>query len=60
MTIIEKLKELLFQNEKYISLDYIDEKVLNKTFISSRAREYNPELLTMLQKEEEKKLCFIE
>ena len=30
MTIIEKLSELLLQNEKYIALKTNDEKVLNK------------------------------
>ena len=52
MTITEKLSKLLLQNEKYIALKANNEKVLNKTFISLQAREYDPELLTILQKDE--------
>lgn len=58
MTISEKLSELLFTNEHYVAVTEEDKKVLNKTIISSHAREYQPELLTLLQSDEEIKNHF--
>ena len=58
MTISEKLSALLLEKEQYIAVTEEDKKVLNKTLVSAQAREYNPELLALLQNDEEIKNHF--
>lgn len=58
MTIVEKLSDLLFSDEQYIAAIEEDKKVLNKTLVSIQAREYNPDLLALLQSDSDIKNHF--
>lgn len=58
MSIQEKLSNLLLSHEKYLSENVDGQKVLNKTLVSQHAREYNVELLTLLQSDADVKNHF--
>ncbi len=58
MSIQEKLSNLLLSNERYQAENTEEQKVLNKTLVSAYAREYNPELLSLLQSDEDVKNHF--
>ncbi|MDR0467976.1 MAG: site-specific DNA-methyltransferase [Campylobacteraceae bacterium] len=58
MNITEKLSKLLLSTENYKAENTDEQKVLNKTLVSTLAREYNAELLTLLQSDEEIKSHF--
>jgi len=58
MIIQEKLSNLLLSKEKYQAENADGQKVLNKTLVSVHAREYNAELLALLQSDENVKNHF--
>jgi len=58
MNISEKLSNLLLSIENYQAENTDGQKALTKTLVSTQAREYNPELLALLQSSEEIKNHF--